>query len=206
MNTAREETGLAHGGGAFVPRDAVAHLADQQLAAAVVRKDRKASAEFVERFTDPVYAYLRQRLAPRTELVDDLTQEVFLAALKGLPSYGGRSALKTWVLGIARHKVEDHYRAFLRRSETPDDLDDESPFVPTEEPRFDELIDAAAVRSKTHRVLSRLPESYSYALRWRYWEKRSVREIAAEIGRTEKAGERLLARARARFKRLWEAD
>ena len=206
MNIARSETGFAHAGGPLVTPDAVAYLADQEFAAAVVRKDRKASAEFVERFTDPVYAYLRQRFAPRTELADDLTQEVFLAALKGLPSYGGRSALKTWVLGIARHKVEDHYRAHLRRSETPDDLDDESPFVPTEEPKFDQLIDAAAVRSKTRRVLSQLPENYSYALRWRYWERRSVREIAAETGRTEKAGERLLARARAHFKRLWEAD
>ena len=83
---------------------------------------------------------------------------------------------------------------------------DESAFVPVELPRFDELIDQAALREKTRRVLSRLPEAYGYALLWRYWEKRSVREIAAETGRTEKAGERLLARARAQFKRLWETD
>ncbi len=52
-------------------------------------------------------------------------------------------------------------------------------------------------------VLSKIPEPYSVALLWRYWEKRSVREIAAETSKTEKAIERLLARARNQFKKKW---
>ncbi len=67
-------------------------------------------------------------------------------------------------------------------------------------------MDSAKRRDKARRVLAQLPEAYGYALTWRYWERRSVREIAGEIGRTEKACERLLARARTQFKRLWEAD
>ena len=179
---------------------------ERELVAAVIRKDRKATAELVGRFADAIHAYVRQRLAPRAEMVDDLVQEVFLAALKGLPSFAGRSSLKVWLLGIARHKVEDHYRAHLRRAETLSDFDDDSAFVPVEQPRFDELIDDERVRDKTRRVLARLPEAYGYALLWRYWERRSVREIAAQTGRTEKAGERLLARARTQFTRLWEVD
>lgn len=179
---------------------------ERALVAAVVRQDRKATAEFVARFADPVHAYVRLRLLPRTDLTDDLVQEVFLAALKGLPSFGGRSSLKVWLLGIARHKVEDHYRACLRRAETVLDVDDDSGLGPVELPRFDEMIDDARLREKTRRVLSRLPEVYGYALLWRYWGRRSVKSIAAQTGRTEKAGERLLARARTRFKRLWEDD
>ena len=186
--------------------DPIVDPEEQQLVAAVIRKDRKATAEFVGRFADPVHAYVRQRLAPRGDMVDDLVQDVFLAALKGLPSFAGRSPLRAWLLGIARHKVEDHYRVHLRRAETTSDFDDNAASVPVELPRFDELVDQATLRKKTRRVLSQLPESYGYALLWRYWEERSVREIAAETGRTEKAGERLLARARAQFKRLWEAD
>ena len=40
-------------------------------------------------------------------------------------------------------------------------------------------------------------------LLWRYWEQRSARDVAAAIGTTEKSVERLLARARAKFKELW---
>ena len=36
-------------------------------------------------------------------------------------------------------------------------------------------------------------------LLWRYWEKRSARDMAARSGRTEKAIEQLLARARHEF-------
>jgi DNA-directed RNA polymerase specialized sigma24 family protein len=40
-------------------------------------------------------------------------------------------------------------------------------------------------------------------LLWRYLENRSVREMAQLAGKTEKAIERLLARAREQFRRRW---
>ena len=49
----------------------------------------------------------------------------------------------------------------------------------------------------------RMPQRYALILLWRYWEQRSARDVAAAIGTTEKGVERLLARARAKFKELW---
>ncbi len=88
---------------------------DRELVAALIQKNRKAAAEFVARFSDPLYRYVRHRLMPRADLVDDLVQEVFLAAWDNLASFQGTSSLKNWMLGIARHKVETHYRKELRR-------------------------------------------------------------------------------------------
>src|SRR5216683_3802520 len=90
---------------------------EARLVAAILRKDRKATAEFVARYADAVYAYVRSRLAPQYDLADDLVQEVLLAAWENLHQYRGASALQAWVMGIARHKVEDHYRARLRAPE-----------------------------------------------------------------------------------------
>jgi DNA-directed RNA polymerase specialized sigma24 family protein len=67
-------------------------------------------------------------------------------------------------------------------------------------------LDAARAEEKTRQILERLPAAYSAALQWRYWEKRTIREMAAQTGKTEKAIERLLARARTTFRRLWEAS
>lgn len=53
---------------------------DRELVAEVLAKDRKATAEFVARYADHVYGYVRRRLIPHTDLVDDLVQEIFLAA------------------------------------------------------------------------------------------------------------------------------
>ena len=179
---------------------------EQALLGAVLAKDRKAAAEFVSRYADAVYAYVSRRLAPRRDLVEDVVQDVFLAALQKLATFAGQSSIVGWLLGIARHKVEDVYRAQLRSPDPlPDDFDEPSAGSAVD-PGLDELIDAARAEEKTRRILERLPAAYSAALLWRYWEQRSIREMAAQTDKTEKAIERLLARARTSFRRIWEAS
>jgi RNA polymerase sigma factor (sigma-70 family) len=177
--------------------------ADRQLVSAILARDRKATAQLVSAYTDPIYAYVSRRLAPRHDLVDDVVQEVFLAALDSLPTYRGTSSLQAWLLGIARHKVEGYYRDRLRRH-LP--LDDDGPEPMADELSIEEVLDRARTEAKTTAVLQQLPEAYSLALLWRYWENRSVRQIAEATGKTEKAVERLLARARTRFRTLWEGE
>lgn len=173
---------------------------DLDLAQALLAGDRKAAAEFVDRFSDPVAKYLRSRLVPRVDLVDDLTQEVFLAAWQNLKSYRGGSALKPWMLGIARHKVEDYYRKQLKEAlqELPEDSE-----IP--EPRLgaDIVMDRDRQHAWTWEILGELPEHYGLALRWRYWEQQSASDMARLTGSTEKAVERLLSRAREQFRSKW---
>jgi RNA polymerase sigma-70 factor (ECF subfamily) len=171
--------------------------------AAVLRKDRKATAELVSLHADAVYSYVRRRLIPRMDLVDDLVQEVFLAAWESMPSFRGASSLRNWLLGIARHKVEDHYRECLRQAEPLPETEAEQDTGSFAEPHLDESLDEGALQERIRQVLASLPESYRIALLWRYWEKRSTREMAERTGKTEKAIERLLARAREQFKRRW---
>jgi RNA polymerase sigma-70 factor (ECF subfamily) len=149
-----------------------------------------------------VYAYARHRLAPHADLVDDVVQDVFLAALKGLATFEGQSSVRTWLVAIARHKIEDIYRQRLRAALTLD-LDSSEDEPSANDIPLDEQIDKARAGAKTRRVLDRLPERYALILLWRYWEQRSARDVAAAIGTTEKSVERLLARARAKFRELW---
>jgi RNA polymerase sigma-70 factor, ECF subfamily len=176
---------------------------ERELVASVLRKDRKAAAQFVAAHIDAVYAYARHRLAPRAELVDDVVQDVFLAALKGLAGFQGQSSLRAWLLGIARHKIEDVYRQRLRLPAALDEVDSAEPESLAEPPFLDRQIDATRMRDKVGRVLAQMPERYALTLLWRYWEQRSTREMASAIGTTEKSVERMLARARSWFKELW---
>jgi RNA polymerase sigma-70 factor (ECF subfamily) len=139
---------------------------------------------------------------PRADLVDDVVQDVFLAALKGLEAFEGQSSLRTWLLAIARHKIEDIYRQRLRAA-LELDLDSTAGEPLSNEAPLDEQIDRARAGAKARRILERLPERDGLILLWRYWEQRSARDVAAAIGATEKSVERLLARARAKFKELW---
>jgi RNA polymerase sigma-70 factor (ECF subfamily) len=175
---------------------------EARLVAALLDRDRKAAAEFVARYSDAVYGYVRRRLIPRVDLADDLVQEVFLAALDGLRTYRAVSSLQAWLLGIARHKVEAHYRTRIRAHEPLDDHPDAGPA--DDSPPIDDVLARGELAARARDILAQLPEIYAIVLSWRYWESRSVREIANATGRTEKAVERLLARARARFRELWD--
>jgi RNA polymerase sigma-70 factor, ECF subfamily len=173
---------------------------DWALAQAVLARDRKAIAEFVMLCSDPLYRYIRSRLQPRFEFVDDLVQEVFLTAWRSLPQYRGQSPLKSWILGIARHKVEDHYRERLRDLALPDDATET---VPEPGPGADSVLDQARSAAATSAILDALPEPYRLVLLWRYWEQRSAEEMATLTGKTPKAIERLLSRARHEFRQQW---
>lgn len=45
---------------------------------------------------------------------DDLTQETFLRVYKALPKFRGESAVRTWILSIARRVCVDHVRSHIR--------------------------------------------------------------------------------------------
>ena len=130
-------------------------------------------------------------------------QKVFLLAWEHLSEFRGQGSLEAWLLGIARHKVADLYRERLRKLIS---LDEESEEVPESAvlPEWDESLDRERLQERTMRAIAALPEHYRLALLWRYWEKRSAQEMAARSGKTEKAVERLLARARNQFRREWQ--
>ena len=144
---------------------------DSALVAAVLGRDRKATAEFVARHADDLYRFLRSRLAPSYDQVEDLVHEVFLAAWEGLPNYHGSGPLRAWIMGIARHKVEDYYRSRLRAPESFED-GDEGPVAPASASDFHQLLERDELRKNTWRVLASLPEQYRLALIWRYWPVR----------------------------------
>lgn len=194
-----EDPGPAHFPVPIAP--AAEPLPDLELVQAVLRRDRKATAEFVTSFTDAVYAYVRRRLLPRIDLVDDLVQEVFVAGLENLGTFAGTSSLRTWLLGIARHKVEDHYRECLKQQAAP--LEEDTDLTEGVRIEYDEMLDGTRRRERVQRVLASLPPAYRAVLRWRYWDRRSARDMATQSGKTEKAIERLLARARHEFRRRW---
>ena len=63
------------------------------------------------------YALMRLRDPARAE---DAVQETFLAALKGGKTFAGRSAEKSWLVGILKNKIFDHYRKASRETSFTD--------------------------------------------------------------------------------------
>ena len=190
--------------------EALAHIAsggepaksrEVKLVAAVLRKDRKATGEFVSLCSDWTYPFVCRRLVPRQDIVEDLMQEILIAAWQDLANFRGNAGLRAWVLGIARHKIDDYYRKRIR-DVAIDENDSEAELEVR--PQIEEKLETAAEQERVERTLAQLPEAYGLALIWRYRDGKSLRQMAELTGKTEKAMERLLSRARESFKKRWK--
>jgi RNA polymerase sigma-70 factor (ECF subfamily) len=70
-----------------------------------------AFARLFERHERPVYRFLLRSLAGDAARADDLLQEVWLAVIRNATSYEPRAKFTTWLYGIARTRLIDHWRA-----------------------------------------------------------------------------------------------
>ncbi len=184
------------------PAGRVIHDADILLVQAILARDRKATARYVELHSDLVHGYVWRRLAPKTDSVDDIVQEIFLASWRSLKTYSGEAPLDAWILGIARFKVADYYRKILNSPLAAMELEEDSPMM-AYGLDLDGGIDGLRDAERAAGILEDLAYEYALVLRWRYWEDQSARTMAVTSGRSEKAVERLLARAREKFRIRW---
>jgi RNA polymerase sigma-70 factor (ECF subfamily) len=68
---------------------------------------------WVERHGNVLYRYALFRLRD-PDVAEEVVQETFLAALRGRESFQGQSSERTWLIGILRHKIFDHFRKTSR--------------------------------------------------------------------------------------------
>ena len=81
-------------------------MSDKQLDSPRRKPD---PAAWVDQHGDFLFRYALSRLGNRTD-AEDLVQETFLAALRAEKNFSGRSAERTWFVGILKHKIIDHLR------------------------------------------------------------------------------------------------
>lgn len=75
--------------------------------------------KWVDDYGDYLFNYAVARLRDTT-LAEDIVQETFLAAIKGKNQFAGRSAEKSWLTGILKNKIYDHFRKASRETSFTD--------------------------------------------------------------------------------------
>lgn len=143
-----------------------------------------------------VYGYLLPR-CPGAAVAEDLTAETFLAAVVAVKRGTVDRLTVAWLIGVARHKLVDHWRRQAREERKLRVVEEETV---TEVDPWDAHLEAGAA----HETLARLGAHHRAALSLRYLDGLSVPEVAELLGRTVHATETLLVRARLAFRRAYE--
>jgi RNA polymerase sigma-70 factor (ECF subfamily) len=144
---------------------------------------RRALTLIMRRYGDAVFRYCCELI--RDEAVaEDVHQQVFVEAYRDLPRFQQRSHLRTWLLGIARHRCLDAVKTGRRwqnryKNDTPADVTDDTP-LPADDIDQRRMIDAL------QHCLGELAPSSRSAVLLRFRESLSYEEMASLS--TEKAG------------------
>lgn len=142
-----------------------------------------------------VYGYVFRRCADR-RIAEDVTSETFLAAMDTMRRDQNAPPSVGWLIGVARHKLADHWR---RAQRTPEPVDEPPEVV-------DDDWDAHLDRMVAHATLAQLAPINRAALTLRYVDDLPVADCARILGRTVGATEALLTRAKRAFREAYPLD
>jgi RNA polymerase sigma-70 factor (ECF subfamily) len=165
----------------LVPEAPAREDADEPLVARARGGDRRAYDELYRRNVDVVWHRLTRLLGPDPER-EDLTQQVFLEAFRGLEGFRGQARFRTFLCRVAVNKAIDHLERQRRRPRplAPEDFDLVIETGASPEQRADQRQQLALVFS----LLDRIKPKKRVAFALRVIEGLSLEEVAELVQAT----------------------
>lgn len=184
-------------------------MTDGELLSGVRSGDLSAWEQLYARYLPTVWRYVYLRVGGDRHLAEDVVSETMLALVRQITSLApGDGNLSGWLVTVARNKLGDHRRSAARAELAVKAAADEISPIAGGGPQA--ALEATETHNRVLAVMDGLPDEERLALEWKYLEDLSAGEIADRLGRTERAIESVLYRARrsfrATFNRLFGTD
>jgi RNA polymerase sigma-70 factor (ECF subfamily) len=185
---------------------------DKKLAKRILDGDQRSFDAFFNTYYPRLFRFALVRLDNDRDLADETAQVVLCQALSKLDTYRGEAPLFSWLCTFCRYEVSRQRKA-RNRAQGDAPLTEDDPAVRA---ALDSLLsevgtdpDVALYQSEIQRLIKvamdYLPAVYADALEAKYVRDMSVIEIAQLVGKSPKATESVLTRARAAFRDAFQA-
>ena len=144
-------------------------------------KNQKAQTQLINLFWVDVFSFVMKKVQ-NENVADEITVSVFSKVLAKLDLYDPNFQFKTWILTIAQNSVIDYWRKKSRENEdSTDNFDDfKNHFALSPE----ELLISAEDQKKIVTIIESLDSKYQDIIRLRFFEEKSIKEIAEELNIT----------------------
>ncbi len=164
---------------------------DASSLAASQRGDVDAFGQLIERYHNLICAIAYSRTGDRVAS-EDIAQETFFAARKGIRELREPAKLRSWLCGIARNLASKSRRA---RGPTDDDVGDHEGQLAGDNGPLDAML-TKELETAVWTALEKLPVVYREPLVLFYREDKSVKEVALGLDLTEETAKQRLSRGR----------
>jgi RNA polymerase sigma-70 factor (ECF subfamily) len=186
--------------------------ADKKLATRLMAGDSRSFDAFFNIYFPRIYRFALLRLDNDHNLAEDTAQIVLCQAISKMASYRGEAPLFSWLCTFCRYEISKQRKA-RGKIQGKKPLTEDDPAIRA---ALESLLsansntpDVAAYQAELVRLvkvaLDHLPALYADSLECKYIHGFSVREIADRIGKSEKATESMLTRARIAFRDCFES-
>jgi RNA polymerase sigma-70 factor, ECF subfamily len=153
---------------------------ERQLILAAQRGDEQALGRLYDAYVDRIYRYIFYRVSNQ-ETAEDLTSDVFLRVVEGLPGYQDREVpFLAWLYRIAHARLIDYYRQTNRRGSHQDI---ESVNLQLEDD-LDGVLMTAYHQEKVREALRSLTDDQQRVVHLRFMEGYNLQETADALGKT----------------------
>ena len=180
---------------------------DQQLVERLLRGDARAFDQFFNEYYPKLFRFVKRRLPEDPAAAEDMAQATLCRALESLHTWRGEAALMTWLCTLCRRELSARWRDARHFAAAPALVEDDPEVRAALESLLatqgsDPLMLAGQqeLRAAIFAALDYLPPPYADVLEWKYVRDMSVAEISLRLGRSAKATESLLTRARGSFR------
>lgn len=191
---------------ALTPKEmlALADLSDDELVAQATQGGSEAFGELYDRYVERIFNYVYYRTS-NTHDAEDLTERVFLRAIKHIEKYENRGLpISAWLYRIAHNLIANWYRDNSRRQEIPLETFEFTLRYQGEKP------ESALIRTEEQedllKVIRQLPSDRQQLLILKFVEHLTNAEIGEIMGRTEGAVKSLYHRILISLREQYQVD
>jgi len=178
---------------------------DRQLVSAVLAGEPAAFEAYFHNCYPRLFRYALRRVG-RPALAEEFAQDAITKGLTQLASYRGEASLLTWLTAICGSEIAMARRRSPHAERVRPLLEDEPEIrtalelLANDADNPETLARQEETRLLVQAVLDFLPFGYGDVLEWKYVEGLTTAELATRLGRSEKAAESILSRARRAFR------
>ncbi len=147
---------------------------------------------------DYVYSFIFTRTVYDAQITEEIVQETFTAAWLAQDRFRYGSTYRTWLCAIAKNKLCEHYRKQIS-SEKNTILGEEIYMEKASDFDLESVILSSETKMLVQEALGRINPVYRYSLIMKYIDGYSIRQIAKQLGRTPKAVDGVLQKAKSSF-------
>jgi len=173
---------------------------DHELVRRIKNGDQDAFKALYLKYSDLLFAYILHHLVKDKDTASDIWQETWVVFVEKINDFQNKCTIFTWLCAIAKNKIYDYHRNAKKQDS----------FQSIDKLNFDidaEELEAGSVDAETQAdvitVLANLADEYRYLLEAKYIENKSIDEISGLIGKSYKATESMLTRARESFRKAF---